>query len=86
MIAMAKQAQASTSKQTAPCWAPTRGEHTHAPCRHCHGSGKCGLAFCPICADPRHDDLPFACGTCLVCVGEGIDFEREHFWVREVKS
>lgn len=54
----------------------THGEHTHASCRHCHGSGRCGLAFCPICADPRHDDAPFSCGTCMVCVGEGIDFDR----------
>jgi hypothetical protein len=48
--------------------------HTHPPCGHCHGTGRCPVPFCIVCASPRYDDLPFPCGTCLHCAGEGIDF------------
>ena len=51
-------------------------DHVHPPCGHCRGTGKCPFPFCITCADPRYDDLPFSCGTCLSCVGEGIDFSH----------
>jgi len=56
------------------CFKPTG--HTHPRCGHCHGTGKCPVPFCVVCAGPRFDDLPFPCGTCLRCAGEGIDHSR----------
>jgi len=47
--------------------------HTHPRCGHCHGTGRCPVPFCVKCAGPRFDDLPFPCGTCLWCAGDGID-------------
>ena len=49
-------------------------DHVHPTCGHCYGTSRCPVAFCIVCADPRYDDLPFSCGTCFYCCGEGIDF------------
>lgn len=52
-------------------------DHIHPPCGHCHGTGKCPHPFCIVCASPVSDTLGLSCGTCLRCVGEGIDFSRQ---------
>ena len=65
----------STTQDRCPdCLGPPG--HAHGPCGHCHGTGKCPHPFCVVCASPAYDDLPFRCGTCLKCAGEGVDFTR----------
>jgi len=55
------------------CLAPA--DHTHPACDHCHGTGCCPIPFCIICC--KNDGEIFGAGTCMYCVGDGIDYGRK---------